>query len=93
MKIIGPNDDVKNVLNHKDLHKAVLNNLLELAKVNKLSGLEKIKKIFLAAEPMTIENDILTPTMKIKRNIAKVVFKQEIDAMYSEPLEWYLFYQ
>lgn len=50
--------------------------MLELAKVNKLSGLEKIKKVFFTADPMTIENDILTPTMKIKRNIAKVVFKQ-----------------
>ena len=67
---------MKNVLGHKDLHQAVLNNMLELAKVNKLSGLEKIKKIYFAPEPMTIENDILTPTMKIKRNIAKVVFKK-----------------
>jgi long-chain acyl-CoA synthetase len=50
--------------------------MLELAKVNKLSGLEKIKKIYFAPEPMTIENDILTPTMKIKRNVAKVVFKK-----------------
>ena len=41
--------------------------MLELAKVNKLSGLEKVKKIYFASEPMTIENDILTPTMKIKR--------------------------
>ena len=50
--------------------------MLELAKQNKLSGLEKVKKIYLAPEPMTIENDILTPTMKIKRNVAKNVFKQ-----------------
>ena len=62
--------------------------MLELAKQNKLSGLEKVKKIYLAPEPMTIENDILTPTMKIKRNVAKNVFKEQIDAMYAEPLEW-----
>jgi long-chain acyl-CoA synthetase len=61
--------------------------MLELAKQNKLSGLEKVKKIYLAPEPMTIENDILTPTMKIKRNVAKNVFKEQIDAMYAEPLE------
>jgi long-subunit acyl-CoA synthetase (AMP-forming) len=36
---------------------------------------------------MTIENDILTPTMKIKRNVAKIVYKQQIDEMYAEPLE------
>lgn len=63
------------MLNRKELHTAILNNLLELAKVNKLSGLEKIKKIYLSPDPMTIENDILTPTMKIKRSIAKIIYK------------------
>jgi long-chain acyl-CoA synthetase len=53
------------------MHKGILNNMLELAKTNKLSGLEKVKKIYVTSEPMSIENDILTPTMKIKRNIAK----------------------
>ena len=66
--------DLKEVLNHKEMHKAILNKFLELAKHNKLSGLEKIKKIFVSSEPWTIDNDILTPTMKIKRNIAKNVF-------------------
>jgi long-subunit acyl-CoA synthetase (AMP-forming) len=36
---------------------------------------------------MTIENEILTPTMKIKRNVAKEVFKNHIQEMYNEPLE------
>jgi len=49
--------------------------LLELAKANKFSGLEKIKKIHLTLDPFTIENEILTPTMKIKRNVAKNVFQ------------------
>ena len=30
----------------------------------------------------TIENDILTPTFKIKRNIAKNKFKEQIEAIY-----------
>jgi len=33
-------------------------------------------------EPFSIENDILTPTFKIKRNIAKNIYKDEIDAIY-----------
>lgn len=71
LKILEEDKDVKEVLNHKEMHKGILNNFLELAKHNKLSGLEKIKKIYVTADPMTVENDILTPTMKIKRNIAK----------------------
>ena len=69
------------------MHKAILANFLELAKHNKLSGLEKIKKVYVSGDPWTIENDILTPTMKIKRNVAKNVYKKEIDEMYAET-EW-----
>jgi len=41
------------------------------AKECNLSGLEKIKKVYLTAEPFTVENDLITPTFKIKRNVAK----------------------
>ena len=56
------------------------------AKEYNLTSLEKIKKIHLAASPFTVENDLITPTFKIKRNIAKKVFQKEIDQMYAEPL-------
>ena len=75
-------DDLTPHLNDPDFHKAILENFLELAKVNKFSGLEKIKKIYVTNDPFTIENEILTPTMKIKRNIAKNVYKEQIDKMY-----------
>lgn len=75
--------DLGKLMENKDLNKAVSDNLLELAKANKFSGLEKVKKLYLTADPFTIENDILTPTMKIKRNIAKKVYQAEIDKMYA----------
>jgi long-chain acyl-CoA synthetase len=71
LNIYEEGKDLKEILNHKEMHKAILNNFLDLAKQNKLSGLEKIKKIYVSGDPWTIENDILTPTMKIKRNVAK----------------------
>jgi len=52
----------------------VLADFLELAKVNKFNGLEKIKKVYLTAEPFSMDNDLLTPTMKIKRNIARKLY-------------------
>ena len=64
------------------LHQAILASFLELAKVNKFSGLEKIKKVFLSDEPFTVENDLLTPTMKIKRAVARKHFAKEIKEMY-----------
>jgi len=49
-----------------------------------LSGLEKPKDIYVSFEPFSIENNILTPTFKLKRNIGREAFKNRIDEMYSE---------
>ena len=59
----------------------------EIAQVsvqNKLSGLEKPKDIFLTSDAFSIENNMLTPTFKLKRNIGREYFKVPIDAMYAE---------
>ena len=56
------------------------------AKEFNLNGLEKIKKVHLTSTPWTVENDLITPTFKIKRNIAKKTFLEQIEAMYAEPL-------
>jgi len=53
-----------------------------LGRENKLSSLEKPKEFELWPQPFTIENNILTSTFKLKRNIAKEVFKAQIDEMY-----------
>ena len=64
--------------------KLVMLELERLAKENKLSGLEKPKDICFTLEAFSVDNNILTPTFKLKRNIAREVFKPQIDAMYSE---------
>jgi len=68
----------------KDLNKLIIEDLVNLATANKCSSLEKPKEIFVSSDPFTIENNILTPTFKLKRNIARDVYKGEIDAMYVE---------
>lgn len=37
-------------------------------------------------EAFTQENDLITPTFKLKRNIAKKVYQEDIDRMYAEGL-------
>jgi long-chain acyl-CoA synthetase len=66
--------------------KAVLLDMNKLAIENKLSGLEKIKQILLLEHPMTIESDLLTPTMKIKRHVASKHFAQQLHDLYALPL-------
>jgi len=48
----------------------------------KLSGLEKPKDIHLTLEGFSVENNLLTPTFKLKRNVARDHFKPQITAMY-----------
>ena len=64
-------EEMAKVYEDQKFHKVVLDDFATLGKANKFSGLEKIKSIYVSEEPFTIENEILTPTMKIKRNIAK----------------------
>jgi len=57
-----------------DLKKIILDDILRLAKDNEFSSLEKPKELILQLDQFTVENDLLTPTMKLKRNIAKTRF-------------------
>lgn len=64
------------LMENEDLRKEVYRSILQLAAANKLNSLEKPKQICLLKDPFTIESDLLTPTMKLKRNIAKKVYEE-----------------
>ena len=49
-----------------------------------LSKYEKARKYTFIAEPFTVENGLLTPTMKVKRKAVVERFADVIDAMYSK---------
>ena len=52
-------------------------------KVNQeLSIIEKIKKFIIIDDPFTIENQMLTPTMKIRRHQIKKVFGEQLEKLY-----------
>ena len=67
----------------KDLlkDKEKINNVIE--KVNKkLTLLEKIKKIQLIDENFSIENGLMTPTMKVKRKKVTEKYKSYLEKLY-----------
>ncbi|KAA8915251.1 hypothetical protein TRICI_002608 [Trichomonascus ciferrii] len=68
----------------KTVRDAVLKALNDVVEPGVLQGFERVKNIRLAIEPLTIENDTITPTLKVKRNIAAKVFDKEIKEMYEE---------
>jgi len=70
------------VLKDNALKQAVLDDLNDHATESKFNTLEKPAQMMLMKEPFSIENDYLTPTMKMKRNIAKQKLKSEIEQLY-----------
>ena len=64
--------------------KAVAKSLEEHGKANGLKGFECIKSVHLDMTPFSVENNLLTPTFKLKRHDAKKHYKSQIDAMYAE---------
>ena len=62
------------VITNADFKKEIMDDMARLAKENKLSGLEKPKDIYLTLDAFSIENDQLTPTFKLKRNIAQKAY-------------------
>lgn len=52
-------------------------------RVNKdLSVTERIRRFIIADEPFTIENQQLTPSLKIRRHVLKDVYGERLDALY-----------
>lgn len=51
-------------------------------KNRELGSFEQIKKFILAPE-FTIENNQITPTLKIKKNVVEEVFQKELDRLYA----------
>lgn len=61
----------------------IVNTKFEAAKREyKFSGLEIPKKYYFTREEFTLENGLLTPTMKLKRNDARNKFYDQIKEMY-----------
>ena len=68
---VGSNAEV---LASAEFKKAVMDDMARLAKENVLNSLEKPRDIYLTLDGFSIENDQLTPTFKLKRNIAKKAY-------------------
>ncbi|ONH69668.1 Long-chain-fatty-acid--CoA ligase 2 [Cyberlindnera fabianii] len=71
-------------LNDPDYRKFVLGHLNKNIAHCGLLGFEKIKNVYLAVEPFKIDDETITPTLKLKRPNAQKLFQKEIDAMYKE---------
>ncbi len=76
---IGQPVDEKS-LTSKEVKTAILKRIDEL--VRQFPGYAQIRRVALTFEPWTIENGLITPTMKLKRNVICQHFEKEIDQLY-----------
>lgn len=74
---------VENPYESEEVKKELLKALNAYGKQNDLKGFEQIRAVYLTSDEFSVENDILTPTFKLKRETAKKVYKAQIEAMYA----------
>eukprot|EP00892_Ulva_mutabilis_P009730 jgi/Ulvmu1/7129/UM034_0035.1 len=61
----------------------ILSELQAQGKASKLRGFEMLKAVHLHPEEFSIENDLITPTFKLKRPQLLEFFKGQVDGMYT----------
>ena len=75
-------ENYKNYFEDPDLIKDILKTIDDYSRKNDIKGFEIVKKVYLSKEPFSIDNNLLTTTLKIRRHIAKKHFLKEIQKMY-----------
>lgn len=74
-------EDKEEIIKDRDVlelfNRTIEKNMAELA------NFERVKKFILVSEEWTIENDLLTPTLKVKKNKIFAKYHREIEELYS----------
>uniref|UniRef100_A0A8C6I8X1 Long-chain-fatty-acid--CoA ligase n=1 Tax=Mus spicilegus TaxID=10103 RepID=A0A8C6I8X1_MUSSI len=68
---------------NKDINKAILDDLLKLGKEAGLKPFEQVKGIAVHPELFSVDNGLLTPTLKAKRPELRNYFRSQIDELYA----------
>ncbi|KAI5863411.1 acetyl-CoA synthetase-like protein [Durotheca rogersii] len=85
-KTVAPDDieAIKAAARESQVIKSFIKHLDGIGKKHKFNGYERVRNCLLDVEPFTVENQLLTPTLKLKRPQTARKFKSEIDRMYTE---------
>ncbi|CAL9699459.1 unnamed protein product [Knipowitschia caucasica] len=80
---LGVKGDLENMCKNKEIKKAILSDMTTLGREAGLKSFEQVKDLHLHPEMFTIENGLLTPTLKAKRAELKTLFQSHITQMYA----------
>ena len=74
--------EYEELIKTEDFKKAIQGEIMKIKKDYNFNSLEVPKQLVCVSEELTVENDCLTPTLKLKRNETKQRFIAEIREMY-----------
>ncbi|XP_026882034.2 long-chain-fatty-acid--CoA ligase 5 [Electrophorus electricus] len=80
---LGVKGSLQELCKNQQIKKAVLSDLVKLGREAGLKSFEQVKDLHLHPEPFTIENGLLTPTLKAKRSELIQFFKDQITSLYA----------
>ncbi|POW14163.1 hypothetical protein PSTT_03226 [Puccinia striiformis] len=83
-KVVGRKISPEEACLSAQVRKAVLKDMDKTANNAKLLGFERIKNIYLTMEAFSVENELLTPTLKLKRPVAKVKYTAACEKLFEE---------
>ena len=76
----GAPADCRQLSDNPAVHRAVMT---AVDRVNAdLSVTEKVRRVAIACDPFTVENEMLTPSIKIRRHKIRDVYGAKLDALY-----------
>ena len=76
--------DFASVVRNPKVKELIAQSINECATQSKLKGFEKIAEFHLESTLFSVENDLLTPTFKLKRQDAKKHYAAQIAEMYAK---------
>lgn len=83
-RTLGLTGTYLDLCSRKEVKAAILEDMVRLGKESGLKSFEQVKAIHIHTELFSIENGLLTPTMKAKRNELRQCFRDQIDELYSQ---------
>ncbi|KAJ1127182.1 hypothetical protein NDU88_005585 [Pleurodeles waltl] len=67
----------------KELKKKIMEDMVRLGKESGLHSFEQVKAIYIHSDMFSVQNGLLTPTLKAKRPELRDYFKKQIEELYS----------
>ena len=78
------NEEFAEICKRKDLNELLMNQLKECAVNHHLFGYQFIKAVYIDNEEWTVDNELITPTFKLRRKKISDRYKNEIEHLYLE---------